>query len=72
MRKSRSSASSDTDQTTITGVEMFRKILDQGEAGENVGALLRGTEEEDVERGQVLCKPGSVTPTPTSRPRSTC
>ena len=52
----------DTQKTTITGVEMFRKLLDRGEAGDNVGALLRGTKREDVERGQVLCKPGSITP----------
>ena len=49
-------------KTTCTGVEMFRKLLDQGEAGDNVGVLLRGTKREDVERGQVLCKPGSITP----------
>ncbi len=48
--------------TTVTGVEMFRKLLDQGEAGDNIGALLRGTKREDVERGQVLAKPGSITP----------
>ncbi|MCC2657443.1 MAG: tuf, partial [Panacagrimonas sp.] len=48
--------------TTITGVEMFRKLLDQGQAGDNVGLLLRGTKKEDIERGQVLCKPGSITP----------
>jgi elongation factor Tu len=52
----------DTQTTTCTGVEMFRKLLDQGEAGDNVGVLLRGTKREDVERGQVLCKPGSITP----------
>jgi elongation factor Tu len=52
----------DTDKTTITGVEMFRKILDSGEAGDNVGCLLRGTKKEEVERGQVLAKPGSITP----------
>ena len=52
----------DTQLTTCTGVEMFRKLLDQGEAGDNVGVLLRGTKREEVERGQVLCKPGSVTP----------
>jgi len=46
----------------VTGVEMFRKLLDQGEAGDNVGCLLRGIEREDVERGQVLCKPGSIKP----------
>jgi elongation factor Tu len=49
-------------KTTITGVEMFRKILDEGQAGDNIGALLRGTKREDIERGQVLCKPGSITP----------
>jgi len=52
----------DTVKTTCTGVEMFRKLLDQGEAGDNVGVLLRGTKREDVERGQVLAKPGSITP----------
>ena len=52
----------DTMKTIVTGVEMFRKLLDEGQAGENVGLLLRGTKREDVERGQVLCKPGSVTP----------
>jgi elongation factor Tu len=52
----------DTAKTTVTGVEMFRKLLDQGQAGDNVGLLLRGTKREDVERGQVLCKPGSVSP----------
>ncbi len=52
----------DTQKTTCTGVEMFRKILDQGQAGDNIGALLRGTKKEDVERGQVLAKPGSITP----------
>jgi elongation factor Tu len=51
-----------TTKTTVTGVEMFRKLLDEGQAGENVGLLLRGTKRDDVERGQVLCKPGSVTP----------
>jgi elongation factor Tu len=51
-----------TSKTTVTGVEMFRKLLDQGEAGDNVGCLLRGVERDGVERGQVLCKPGSVTP----------
>jgi len=51
-----------TVKTTVTGVEMFRKLLDSGEAGDNIGALLRGTKREDVERGQVLCKPGSVKP----------
>jgi len=52
----------DTVKTIVTGVEMFRKLLDQGQAGDNVGVLLRGTKREDVERGQVLCKPGSVNP----------
>jgi len=52
----------DTTKTTVTGVEMFRKLLDQGEAGDNIGALLRGVGREDVERGQVLAKPGSITP----------
>ena len=52
----------DTQKTIVTGVEMFRKLLDQGQAGDNIGALLRGTKREDVERGQVLAKPGSITP----------
>ena len=52
----------DTEKTTVTGVEMFRKLLDQGEAGDNVGVLLRGTKREEVERGQVLCHVGSITP----------
>ncbi|MBO6922673.1 MAG: elongation factor Tu [Roseicyclus sp.] len=52
----------DTTKTTCTGVEMFRKLLDRGEAGDNIGALLRGVDRDGVERGQVLCKPGSVTP----------
>ncbi len=51
-----------TQKTTVTGVEMFRKLLDQGQAGDNVGVLLRGTKREEVERGQVLAKPGSITP----------
>jgi elongation factor Tu len=51
-----------TARTTCTGVEMFRKLLDQGQAGDNVGVLLRGTKRDEVERGQVLCKPGSITP----------
>src|SRR5437899_1443981 len=51
-----------TQKTVVTGVEMFRKLLDQGRAGDNIGCLLRGTKKEDVERGQVLCKPGSITP----------
>ena len=49
-------------KTTVTGIEMFRKLLDEGRAGENVGLLLRGTKREDVERGQVVVKPGSITP----------
>ncbi|MBA2256428.1 MAG: elongation factor Tu, partial [Thermoleophilaceae bacterium] len=52
----------DSAQTVVTGVEMFRKILDEGQAGDNVGCLLRGTKRDDIERGQVLCKPGSITP----------
>jgi elongation factor Tu len=52
----------DTQKTTVTGIEMFRKLLDTGEAGDNVGALLRGIDREGVERGQVLCKPGTVKP----------
>ncbi|MBK1691364.1 elongation factor Tu [Ectothiorhodospira mobilis] len=52
----------DTKKTTVTGVEMFRKLLDEGQAGDNVGVLLRGTKRDEVERGQVLCKPGSITP----------
>ncbi|MCA9458776.1 MAG: elongation factor Tu, partial [Nitrospira sp.] len=52
----------DTQKTTVTGVEMFRKLLDSGEAGDNVGILLRGTKREDIERGQVLCAPGSIKP----------
>src|ERR1700749_720863 len=52
----------DTTNTVVTGVEMFRKILDQGQAGDNVGCLLRGTKREEIERGQVLCRPGSITP----------
>src|SRR6059058_5673925 len=51
-----------TAKTTCTGVEMFRKLLDEGRAGDNIGVLLRGTKKEEVERGQVLCKPGSITP----------
>src|ERR1700761_872185 len=51
-----------TQKTTVTGVEMFRKLLDQGQAGDNIGALLRGTKREEVERGQVLCKPGTINP----------
>ncbi|MGH1423046.1 MAG: elongation factor Tu, partial [Hyphomonas sp.] len=52
----------DTQKTTCTGVEMFRKLLDQGQAGDNIGALIRGIDRDGVERGQVLCKPGSITP----------
>ena len=52
----------DTKKTTVTGVEMFNKQLDQGQAGDNAGLLLRGTKKNEVERGQVLCKPGSITP----------
>jgi elongation factor Tu len=52
----------DTQKSTVTGVEMFRKLLDSGQAGDNIGALLRGVGREDVERGQVLCKPGSIKP----------
>jgi elongation factor Tu len=51
-----------TSSTVVTGVEMFRKILDEGRAGDNVGCLLRGIKREEIERGQVLCKPGSITP----------
>jgi elongation factor Tu len=51
-----------TAKTVCTGVEMFRKLLDQGQAGDNIGVLLRGTKKEEIERGQVLCKPGSITP----------
>jgi elongation factor Tu len=51
-----------TQKSVVTGVEMFRRLLDEGRAGDNIGALLRGTKKEDVERGQVLCKPGSITP----------
>src|SRR4029078_2018694 len=51
-----------TVKTTVTGVEMFRKLLDQGQAGDNLGALLRGVKREDIERGHVLAKPGSITP----------
>ncbi|HCL9036758.1 TPA: elongation factor Tu, partial [Proteus mirabilis] len=52
----------ETTKTTCTGVEMFRKLLDEGRAGENVGVLLRGTKREEIERGQVLAKPGSINP----------
>jgi elongation factor Tu len=57
---------------SCTGVEMFRKLLDQGQAGDNVGVLLRGTKREDVERGQVLAKPGSITPHTKFEARCTC
>jgi elongation factor Tu len=60
--RSRSWDQAPTQKTTCTGVEMFRKLLDEGQAGDNIGALLRGTKKEEVERGQVLCKPGSITP----------
>jgi len=60
-----------TEKTTCTGVEMFKKILDEGQAGDNIGALLRGVKKDDVTRGQVLAAPGSITRTPSSRPRST-
>jgi elongation factor Tu len=52
----------DTTKTTVTGVEMFRKLLDEGRAGDNIGVLLRGTKKDEVERGQVLARPGSITP----------
>ena len=61
-----------TNSTVVTGVEMFRKILDEGQAGDNVGCLLRGVGREDIERGQVLCKPGSITPHTKFNARSTC
>ena len=60
--RSRSSVCARLQKTVCTGVEMFNKLLDQGQAGDNIGALLRGTKKEEVERGQVLCKPGSITP----------
>ena len=62
MKKSKSSVFEDTRKVVVTGVEMFRKLLDRGEAGDNVGLLLRGVEREDIERGQVLAKPGYITP----------
>ena len=71
VKRSRSLVSR-TRQDNGTGVEMFRKLLDQGEAGDNVGVLLRGTKREDVERGQVLCKPGRSHRTRSLRQRSTC
>jgi elongation factor Tu len=52
----------DTKKSVVTGVEMFRKVMDQAQAGDNVGILLRGIEKTDIERGQVICKPGSITP----------
>jgi elongation factor Tu len=52
----------ETAKTVVTGVEMFRKLLDQGQAGDNIGVLLRGTKRDEIERGQVLAKPGSITP----------
>ncbi len=61
-RRSRNRRHPPTVKTIVTGVEMFRKLLDQGQAGDNVGLLLRGTKKEDIERGQVLCKPGSINP----------
>jgi len=61
----------ETQKTVCTGVEMFRKLLDQGQAGDNIGALLRGIKREEVERGQVVAKPGSIPPTRSSRPRPT-
>ena len=60
----------DTQKTVVTGVEMFRKLLDQGQAGDNIGALLRGVGRDDVERGQVLPSPARSSRTPSSRPRS--
>ena len=62
----------DTTKTTCTGVEMFRKLLDEGQAGDNIGVLLRGTKREEVERGQVLAKPGASRRTRISRRRCTC
>lgn len=61
----------ETAKTTVTGVEMFRKLLDEGRAGENIGALLRGTKREEIERGQVLAKPGSILHTLTLNPKCT-
>src|SRR5947199_10580454 len=62
----------ETASTVVTGVEMFRKILDQGQAGDNVGCLLRGVKREEIERGQVLCKPGSITPHTKFKPEVCC
>ena len=67
--RSRSWGSGPRQKTMCTGVEMFRKLLDEGRAGDNIGALLRGTKKEDVERGQVLAKPGASRRTPISRLR---
>ncbi len=61
-----------TTKTVVTGVEMFRKLLDQGQAGDNVGVLLRGTKKDEVERGQVLAKPESITPHTKFEARCTC
>jgi len=72
VKKSKSWASVRRRKKVVTGVEMFRKLLDEGLAGDNVGLLLRGTEKEDVERGQVVCKPGSITPHTSSRRKRTC
>ena len=60
-----------TRKIVITGVEMFKKLLDEGQAGDNVGSLLRGIERDEIQRGQVLAKPGPSSPTPSSTPRST-
>ena len=62
----------ETQKTTCTGVEMFRKLLDEGQAGDNVGVLLRGTKREEVERGQVLAKPGTITPHTKFKQKCTC
>jgi elongation factor Tu len=61
-----------TSKTVVTGIEMFQKLLDEGQAGDNVGILLRGLKKEDVERGQVLAKPGSVTPHTEFEARTFC
>ena len=62
----------DTRKTVVTGVEMFRKLLDQGQAGDNIGALIRGVGREEVERGQVLCKPGTIKPHTDFKRKSMC
>src|SRR3712207_9063973 len=62
---------SPTRKTVVTGVEMFNKSMQEAQAGDNIGALLRGVRRDDIERGQVLAKPGSITPTRASRPRCT-